>query len=159
VVFADYRERTGGSVDYVVTSGFVQAFEQQPGGRAIRQQLDAAYQRVAASPNGFAAVYRRRGAEPFAVRAEASVADLLNTSLQLYREGRFDDAIAAAEAAARLDPRSDGAYNNICAANNELARWDRAIDACQTAIAINPANALARNNLDWATRRKAETRR
>jgi tetratricopeptide (TPR) repeat protein len=157
VVFADYRERTGGTVDYIVTSGFVQGFEQHPGGRAIRQQLDAVYERVAASPNGFAVVYRRRGTEPFVRQAEASVADLLNASLQLYREGRFEDSIVAAETATRLDPRSDGAYNNICAANNELGRWDRAIDACQKAIAINPANTLARNNLDWATRRKAGT--
>lgn len=154
VSFASYRERTGGTVDYVVTWGFDAAFEQQPEGQAIRQQLDKVYERLAASPNGLAVVYRRLLVERDFTLPAGSVADLIEESLQLYRAHKYDESILAAEGALRLDPRSDRAYNNICAAYNELATWDRAIEACEKAIAINPANDLAQRNLLWAKSKK-----
>jgi len=39
------------------------------------------------------------------------------------------------------------AYNNICAAYNQLQQWDQAIAACQRALVIQPDFELAKNNL------------
>lgn len=154
VSFMSYRERTGGTVDYVVTWGFDSTFEREPGGRAIREQLDKAYERVAASPNGMAVVYRRLLVERDFKVPVASVNELIEASLQLYQARKYEESILMAEAAVKIDPRSDRAYNNICAACNELGNWDRAIEACEKAIAINPANELAQRNLRWAKSKK-----
>ena len=55
-----------------------------------------------------------------------------------------------------IDPRDVVAYNNICAAHAKLAEWDRAIDACEKALAISPNHRLARNNLRWARNGKRQ---
>ncbi len=38
----------------------------------------------------------------------------------------------------------------MCAANNQLERWDSAILACEKALELAPDNRLARANLQWA---------
>ena len=37
-----------------------------------------------------------------------------------------------------MQPDSAVAYNNICSAYNQLQQWDKAIEACQQALAIDP---------------------
>ena len=150
VSFLTYYERTGGTVDYVVTWGFDSAFERMPAAGGIRKQLEQNYERVASSPSGRAVVYHRRPAEHEFSVPVASVGELIDASLQLYRTHRYEEAILMAEGALRIDPRADRAYNNICAAHNELGNWDQAIQACEAAIAINPGNELAHSNLRWA---------
>lgn len=76
--------------------------------------------------------------------------ELLDLSLQEYRTKRFRESIRAAEEALALRPDYDPAWNNICAAYNELGEWDRAMAACEKALALNPTNELARNNLAWS---------
>ena len=68
-------------------------------------------------------------------------------SYELYKARRFPESIDAAKKALVLDPKSDQAYNNICAAYNELKQWVKAIEACQRALDINPNSTLAKNNL------------
>jgi len=80
---------------------------------------------------------------------------LLNLSLQKYLSGDFNACIKAAEAALRLRPDYAPAYNNICAAWNSLGKWRQAVAAGERAVALDPANELARNNLALAKSRAA----
>jgi len=80
---------------------------------------------------------------------------LLKLSQEQYRERRFLEVIEACQAAIRLRPGYAEAYNNICAAYNELGRWDEAIEACSKAIELKPDLQLARNNLAWAKQEKS----
>ena len=87
--------------------------------------------------------------------AHPTASAFIDLSLRYYENGRFEESIGAAERALALKPDSDLAYNNICAANNDLKRWERAIAAGTKAVELNPANQLARANLDWAKRNLA----
>ncbi len=74
----------------------------------------------------------------------------LSLSLAYYRAGRFPDCVSAAEKAAELGHDFADAYNNLAACHNALGQWDEGIAAATHAIASDPANQLARNNLAWA---------
>jgi tetratricopeptide (TPR) repeat protein len=78
---------------------------------------------------------------------------LLNLSLSSYRAGDFPGSIRAAEQALRLRPDYAPAWNNICAAWNALKEWDNAVTAGERAVALDPGNQLAKNNLAWARNR------
>jgi Flp pilus assembly protein TadD len=84
---------------------------------------------------------------------------VLETSLVLYRLGKFDESLAAARRAVELRPDWDLAWNNVCAALIRLRRLDEAIAAGEKAVLLNPGNELARNNLKWARDEKARTAR
>jgi tetratricopeptide (TPR) repeat protein len=79
----------------------------------------------------------------------------LNLSLQYYNTGRFEDSISACREALKIKPDYYPAYNNICAAYNELRMWDKAIEACEKGLAINPDFQLMKGNLARARSRKA----
>jgi Flp pilus assembly protein TadD len=74
----------------------------------------------------------------------------LELSLQNYNEGKYEEAIAAAESALSLKPDYAEALNNICAASNKLGRFEEAAKACEQALRIKPDFDLARNNLQYA---------
>ncbi|MHB8880791.1 MAG: tetratricopeptide repeat protein [Thermodesulfovibrionales bacterium] len=80
----------------------------------------------------------------------------LTLSLNYYRTGQFLKSIEAAREALKLRPDYDLAYNNICAAYNELKQWDKAIEAGEKAVQLNPDNQRARNNLSWARQQKMQ---
>jgi tetratricopeptide (TPR) repeat protein len=42
------------------------------------------------------------------------------------------------------------AYNNICAAYNQLKEYDKAIEACNKAIELDSNHSLAKGNLNFA---------
>ena len=74
----------------------------------------------------------------------------LAISLEKYNEGRYEESIAAAEYALTLKPDYAEAFNNICAANNQLGRFEEASKACEQALRLKPDFELARNNLQYA---------
>ena len=74
----------------------------------------------------------------------------LGLSLQLYREERYAESIAASRAALALRANYAEAWNNIGAAYNKLGRYDKAADACEEALRLKPDFQLARNNLQYA---------
>jgi len=74
----------------------------------------------------------------------------LDLSLQLYREERYVESIAASRAALVLRPNYPEAWNNIGAAYNKLGRYEEAAAACEEALRLKPDFQLARNNLQCA---------
>lgn len=79
----------------------------------------------------------------------------LNQSLVLYQAGKFAESIAAAREALKIKPDYAPAWNNITASYNSVYDWDNAIAAGEKAVSLDPANQLARNNLEWAKNHKA----
>jgi tetratricopeptide (TPR) repeat protein len=160
-----YPRRTGGLIDYVLLWCLDERFEEHPEVVDLMRQLERRYEKVATSTHGQLVAYRRRlgpalevgaGPAPAApaqpvTASEQALGDILaGKSAELYRAGKFVDAVAAARAAVALNGRSAIAYNNLCAAHLELREWDEAIAACQEALRIDPTLSLARNNLDAA---------
>ncbi len=78
----------------------------------------------------------------------------LNESLEFYRQGKFEESIAAAREALKLRPDYSDAWNNIAAAYNSESKWDEGISAAAQAVRLRPDNQLARNNLAWAVQQK-----
>jgi uncharacterized protein (TIGR02996 family) len=78
----------------------------------------------------------------------------VNESLRLYQAAQYEQSIAAARNALKLNPGYAAAWNNIAAADASLRRWDDAIVAAQKAIALQPDFQLAKNNLAWAQSQK-----
>jgi hypothetical protein len=74
----------------------------------------------------------------------------LERSLRQYQGRFFGDSITSSREALKLRPDYAEAFNNICAAENQLGRYAEAITACERAIAIKPDFPLARNNLAYA---------
>lgn len=73
----------------------------------------------------------------------------INLSLKYYNEGEFLKCIEAARSSIAILPNSI-AYNNVCTAYNELKEYDKAIDACNTALKLDTNNKLAKGNLNYA---------
>lgn len=88
------------------------------------------------------------------IKTPKSPEDFLSLSLEYYKAKKYKQSIRAARAALKLKPEYDLAYNNICAAYNELRQWDKAIEAGEKALKINPNNQRAKNNLNWAISQK-----
>lgn len=74
----------------------------------------------------------------------------LALSLQLYREERYVESIAASRHALDLRPGYAEAWNNIGAAYNQLGRYEEAAAACEQALRYKADFELARNNLQYA---------
>ena len=164
VDFASYPRRTGGYVDYVLLWCLDPRLTGHPYVADVQRQLVQGYDLIATSEQGRAQLYRARpaslsgqvksrdpqGAKPPVETDLALSNQYLQQSLDLYNADNFAECIAAATKAAVYNPKSDRAYNNICAAHNALGEWDRAIVACQHALRLNPDSMLARNNLQVA---------
>jgi tetratricopeptide (TPR) repeat protein len=68
-------------------------------------------------------------------------------SLAYYQNDRFEKCVEAARHALRLKPNCVEAYNNICSAYIRLGDKAMAVQACESALKIDPGFNLARNNL------------
>jgi tetratricopeptide repeat protein len=86
----------------------------------------------------------------------APAKDYLGQSLVLFQQKRFDESIASAREALKIDPKCAAAYNNIAAAYSEKRMWDQAILAAEEALRLDPGFELAKNNLGWARDQKAK---
>jgi tetratricopeptide (TPR) repeat protein len=100
-------------------------------------------------------VQRELAAAESQVNRQPTPDALLNLSLLLYQQGRYQECIAAAQKALQLKPDYAEAYNNIAAAYQALHQWDQAIAAAQQALRIKPDFQLARNNLAWSLSQKS----
>lgn len=79
-----------------------------------------------------------------------SVVEMLNRSLLLYNENKFDECIKVCLEILKIEPKNANALNNIGAAYNMKKDWEKAAEYCQKALNINPDFNLAKGNLTWA---------
>jgi len=125
------------------------------------QLKELAESTLMAAPDDPKALYYRETAGKGGLQAGMDRARQANTpeeflelSLRYYETGQYQKSAEAAAEALKLKPDYDLAYNNICAAYNQLRMWDKAIAAGEKAVRLNPNNLLAKNNLAWAKSQK-----
>jgi tetratricopeptide (TPR) repeat protein len=75
-------------------------------------------------------------------------------SYQLYRMGRYQDAVVAAQQSIELNPYTTAGYTNLAASYASLHLWDQALQNAQQALRLQPDSQLAKNNLDWILQQK-----
>ena len=75
--------------------------------------------------------------------------DFLNYSLECYKLKKFVECIEAVKKSIAIKPTAN-AYNNMCAAYNQLSQYDKAIESCKKALKIDGGHKLAQGNLDFA---------
>lgn len=75
--------------------------------------------------------------------------DFLNFSLECYQLNMFHECVESAKKSIAIKP-SANAFNNLCAAYNQLGVYEKAIDACRKALEIDKDHRLAQGNLDFA---------
>ena len=93
------------------------------------------------------------GGSATAKQAEAQKA--LQTSLEAYQAGRYQDAVTAAKAALAANPNLAEAHNNLAVSYLQLRRFDEATQAAEQALRLSPGFQLAKNNLAWIQREQA----
>ncbi|WP_018628332.1 tetratricopeptide repeat protein [Niabella aurantiaca] len=113
-----------------------------PGDPGALQYLQAARQRKAIIP------------PPKNITDAVSVINYINISLEQYNAGKYEECIRTCEQVLSIAPDNADAYNNICAAYNMLKKWDKAREACQKALQLNPKHPNAPANLKWAIDQK-----
>ena len=83
-----------------------------------------------------------------------SATEYINLSVQYYKDGEWEKCIESSIGALNINPSSALAYNNICSAYIQLKDFDRAILACNKALALRPDFPRARGNLNAAIKQK-----
>lgn len=76
--------------------------------------------------------------------------------MELYNQGKLDEAIVMYRQAIQLDPDFAVAYSNLAQALNDQGKIDEAIAACRQAIQLDPNFATAHNNLGFAFYKQGE---
>ena len=89
--------------------------------------------------------------------SNARAAQYLDLSSELYRMGRYQDAIAAARQSVALRPDYVAAYGNLSTAYEALHIWDEALRNAQRAIQLQPDFPMAKDNLDRILEEKRES--
>ncbi len=83
----------------------------------------------------------------------------LNLSLYYFQGKLYQESAKMAEKVVSINPRNIAAYNNLCAANIMLGEFDKAIEAANKALEIDPNYQLTKNNLQWAKDVKASSQK
>ncbi|MCB1547427.1 MAG: tetratricopeptide repeat protein [Hyphomicrobiaceae bacterium] len=91
-----------------------------------------------------------RGCSGVIARTPREAWPYINRSWALERLKRFEEALADADQALRLDPRAAIAYVNRAAALIGLKRYDLALEDCESALQIDSRNVLAYLNRGYA---------
>ena len=155
--FVDYRKKTLGDIDYVVTWFMDGRYSGNRETMLIVEQLTNEYKLIFTSPLGLAKLYRHLPPAQRKVITQTEVLptadkanDLLNQSLISYNQGDYNECIRLNKQAIEIKPDMADAWNNICASYNSMKMWKEAKSACNQAIKIRPDYQLAKNNLNWA---------
>jgi protein O-mannosyl-transferase len=74
----------------------------------------------------------------------------LELSLAYYNASQFEECVKACIESLKLKPDYALAYNNMCSAHNQLKQWDKAIEAGEKGLQIEPQNELIKGNLKIA---------
>jgi Flp pilus assembly protein TadD len=117
---------------------------------ACKQALGIDPELEGARHNLIFALRKRNDSAAGASQAPLSHDEYLSRNIELYEEGRYEEAVETCRLALREDPASALAYNNLCAAHNALEEWEKAREACEMALVLQPDFPRARNNLAQA---------
>ena len=90
--------------------------------------------------------------------ANPSVNEYLGLSVLYFNNRRYDDSIAAARKALKIQPSLGEAYVNIAAAYHNLGKDDDAIVALREAVRLRPDITFARDNLNYLLANKGQAR-
>lgn len=96
-------------------------------------------------------------AQPLKAPAQVSKAHFNDDGFRLFSASDYIGAEAQFRKAISANPREAVGFCNLGAALIAQRRFDEAIVALHTAIALDPAFKLARNNLNWALEEKAKS--
>lgn len=96
--------------------------------------------------NNLASLAESSGQQVSTLSAES----LIDQSLSLFNQGDYEGCIALCRKAIEIRPGYSLAYNNICAAYNQLKNWPKAIAAAKEGLKYDPNNQLLKNNLQHA---------
>ena len=95
-------------------------------------------------------LFIRRAFEiPSAEARSAEVQRLIARSRALLDAGQARATLTPLERARRLAPDAFAVQNNLCVAYGILDRKHEAVERCRRAVALDPNDRLARNNLAW----------
>ena len=115
-----------------------------PDYQELRQQWQARQRRAQAEE---LLTYQAR------LEAEASLQNYLDLSFILWKQHQPLAALNVIHQALHHFPNEACLYNNEAAALLQLERWSEAATSAQTALRLQPAFSLARNNLEMARAR------
>jgi tetratricopeptide (TPR) repeat protein len=123
----------------------------------LLQEGIAAHPHAAVLHNNLAAVHERRGQHAEARQAaergvleDAGIAQLhKNLGDSQYRAARYDDALEAYQRAVKLNPQlGDDVWLKLGNIRFKRQERDEAVRCWEQALALDPANAIVRTNLD-----------
>ena len=83
-------------------------------------------------------------------KEDKSAFDYFLLGNNLYNEGQYEEAIASYKKAIKINPKDDGAYNNMGVIYAALEKYEEAIASYKKAIEINPKYDKAYNNMGSA---------
>ena len=121
------------------------------------QEGIAAHPHAAALHNNLTAVHERRGYHPDALQAaergvleDAGLAQLhKNLGDCQYRAARYDDALEAYQRAVKINPQlGDDVWLKLGNIRFKRQEREEAVRCWEQALALDPANAIVRTNLD-----------
>jgi tetratricopeptide (TPR) repeat protein len=124
---------------------------------ALLQEGIAAHPHAAALHNNLAAVHERRGYHPDALQAgergvleDAGLAQLhKNLGDCQYRAARYDDALESFQRAVKINPQlGDDVWLKLGNIRFKRQEREEAVRCWEQALALDPANAIVRTNLD-----------
>lgn len=84
------------------------------------------------------------------VKMYPTAENYVSLSLEYYKVGDFQKCIEKCEFALNINPKYAVAYNNICAAYNELRQWQKATQACQKGLSLDANDKLLQANFNKA---------
>ncbi len=71
-----------------------------------------------------------------------------------YNDKEYQKGLETCDRLLKINPQSVAAYNNICVAYREMHLWDKAIEAANIGLKIDPNHTLLKNNLKTIPYRK-----
>ncbi len=87
-------------------------------------------------------------AAPLAAEQRGEAKDQVEFGIQVAQRGLWREAIYRWERATQLDPTYAAAFNNLAIAYEHEGELDKARGAYEKAIALEPNNALVKQNFD-----------
>jgi Tfp pilus assembly protein PilF len=104
---------------------------------------------VATALAAFAPVSRASiAAEPYATDARSDAKEQVEFGIKVAQNGLWKEATYRWEKAVQIDPTYGAAWNNLAIAYEQQGNFDKAREAYEKAVTLEPKNLLFRQNYD-----------